>query len=362
MLSIRADQERAFVHVVRQAETEEAQDGGLRASDDRHRRDDPHFGAAFRWVPELSPEIAISARDLVKSYGPITAVDGIDFDVPAGVSFGMLGPNGAGKTTTIGMITCVMPPTSGTLMVLGQDVTHHAREIKGRLGVVPQGMTLDTEMRVKENLVIHGIFHGIPRGDSERRADELLEFTKLEERWKSGIRELSGGMQRRLLIARALVNDPDVVVLDEPTTGLDPQARHLVWERLRQLKREGKTLCVTTHYMEEAAQLCDLLVVIDHGKIIASGQPKDLIVKHVPPKVVEVHGVDGQDSRIRSAVATITNDFEMVGDRALAYGQDGEAIIHAIREAGFDHHAVLLRDATLEDVFLRLTGHGLQEN
>jgi len=305
--------------------------------------------------------IAISARGLAKSYGQIQAVDGIDFDIRTGASFGMLGPNGAGKTTTIGMITCVMPPTGGELRVLGMDVQIDSRAIKSRIGVVPQGMTLDTELKVKENLVIHGIFHGITKKEAERRADELLKFTKLEERSRSAIRELSGGMQRRLLIARALVNDPDVVILDEPTTGLDPQARHLVWERLRQLKREGKTLLVTTHYMEEAAQLCDELAVIDHGKIIASGRPQELIRAHVPPKVVEVHGVDGDEVPIRNAVANLTEDFEMVGDRALAYGFDGEGMIAAIRLAGFEHHPVMLRDATLEDVFLRLTGHGLQE-
>jgi lipooligosaccharide transport system ATP-binding protein len=306
-------------------------------------------------------EVAIRGRDLTKRYGDLTAVDGIDLDISVGGCFGMLGPNGAGKTTTIGMITCVLPPTSGTLEVLGHDVTGDRRSIKSRIGVVPQGMTLDTELKVRENLVTFAGYHGIGRREAERRADELLEFTQLSARASAGIRELSGGMQRRVLIARALVNDPELVVLDEPTTGLDPQARHLVWERLRTLKREGKTLLVTTHYMEEAAHLCDRLVVMDRGKIVADGRPDELVRRHVAPRVVEVHGVDGAEDRIREALSGFAVDVERTGDRVLAYGEDGEAMIHSIREAGYEHHAILLRDATLEDVFLRLTGHALTE-
>jgi lipooligosaccharide transport system ATP-binding protein len=213
--------------------------------------------------------LAVEARELVKRYGENTAVDGIDLDVAVGGCFGFLGPNGAGKTTTIKMITCVSPPTAGSLRVLGQDVHGDRRKIKARLGVVPQGMTLDSDLTVRENLVTFAGYHSVPRREAEQRADGLLDFAQLRDRAGAEVEELSGGMQRRLLLARALVNDPELLVLDEPTTGLDPQARHLVWERLRRLKRGGKTLLLTTHYMEEAAQLCDQLVVLDHGRVIA---------------------------------------------------------------------------------------------
>jgi lipooligosaccharide transport system ATP-binding protein len=302
---------------------------------------------------------AIVARGLVKRFGPITAVDGIDLEIPEGGCFGMLGPNGAGKTSTIRMITCVSPPTGGELEVLGLDVRRHRPQIKRRIGVVPQGMTLDNELTVKENLVTHARYHGVARRVAEKRADELLEFTQLAERRESKVLHLSGGMQRRLLIARALVNDPELIVLDEPTTGLDPQARHLVWERLRTLKREGKTLLVTTHYMEEAAQLGDRIVVMDRGKIVAEGTPGELIRNHVPPRVVELYGMEGKVETVRGLLDGLVADLEAIGDRILAYTSDGEAVVRRIRESGFEHQSLLLRDATLEDVFLRLTGHVL---
>jgi lipooligosaccharide transport system ATP-binding protein len=305
-------------------------------------------------------EPAVRAIGLVKRYGDRTAVDGIDVTVPAGGCFGVLGPNGAGKTTTIRMITCVSPPTAGTLYVLGQDVRRDRRRLKRRIGVVPQGMTLDTDLLVRENLATFANYHDVKPEIAGLRVDELLKFAQLSERANSKIEELSGGMQRRLLIARALVNDPELVVLDEPTTGLDPQARHFVWERLRRLKRYGKTLLITTHYMEEAAQLCDQLIIVDHGRIIAEGAPWDLVAKHVAPRVVEVLGEAPLDE-VRDAVGVYASDVERVGDRILVYGSDADGIAYRIRNAGVVNQGLLLREATLEDVFLRLTGHALVE-
>ena len=224
--------------------------------------------------------LAVEARGLVKRFDETVAVDGIDLEIPVGGCFGFLGPNGAGKTTTIKMVTCVSPPTAGDLHVLDGDVRGDRRRIKARLGVVPQGMTLDGDLTARENLISFGAYHSLPRREAERRADELLEFAQLTDRAAAEVDALSGGMQRRLLIARALVNDPELLVLDEPTTGLDPQARHLVWERLRRLKRGGKTLLLTTHYMEEAAQLCDRLVIMDAGRIVAEGAPAELTERH----------------------------------------------------------------------------------
>jgi lipooligosaccharide transport system ATP-binding protein len=306
-------------------------------------------------------ELAVRARGLTKHYGELVAVDGIDLDVPAGRFFGILGANGAGKTTLMRMITCVSPPTSGTLEVLGRDVRGDRRAIKRRLGVVPQGETLDWELTVRENLLSFAAYHDLPRRAATQRVDALLEFVQLADRSTARTDELSGGMQRRLLIARALVNDPEMVSLDEPTTGLDPQARHLVWERLRSLRSRGKTLLMTTHYMDEAAQLCDRLVVMDHGRIVAEGAPLELIAAHVAPKVVEVREVDGAVEAVRAAVDGLAAQIEHAGDRVLVYGHHGQRIADRLRERGLDHQALLLRDATLEDVFLRLTGHALVE-
>jgi lipooligosaccharide transport system ATP-binding protein len=306
--------------------------------------------------------LAVEARGLEKRFATTVAVDGIDIEIPVGGCFGFLGPNGAGKTTTIKMITCVSPPTAGELHVLGRDVRNDRRAIKARLGVVPQGMTLDGDLTARENLLSFGAYHSLPRREAERRADELLEFAQLSERGAAQVDELSGGMQRRLLIARALVNDPELLVLDEPTTGLDPQARHLVWERLRRLKRSGKTLLLTTHYMEEAAQLCDEIVVLDHGRVIARGTPRSLVDENVAPRVVEVQGVeDGADDIVRIA-GDLAQDVEAVGDRVLIYASDGEEIVSRIRDAEVPHQALILREATLEDVFLRLTGHALVDD
>lgn len=304
---------------------------------------------------------AVHARDLKKSYGSFPAVLGIDLEIPVGECYGLLGVNGAGKTTTIKMVTCTSPPTSGVLEVLGLDARRDRRAIKGRLGVVPQGMTLDNDLTVLENLRVHGVYHGIPVREATRRAEDLLDFARLAGRANERVNELSGGMQRRLLIARALMNEPELVVLDEPTTGLDPQGRHMVWERLRGLKRQGKTLLLTTHYMEEAERLCDRLAVMDQGRIIAEGSPSDLIRRHVAPHVVEIHGDILPIDEVHAILTDGVEDIEQVGDRILVYGVDGESIAGRIRAAEVPHEALMLRDATLEDVFLRLVGHALAE-
>jgi lipooligosaccharide transport system ATP-binding protein len=305
--------------------------------------------------------LAVRARGLVKRYGANTAVAGIDLDVPQGRCFGVLGPNGAGKTTTIRMITCTSPPTAGSLEVLGVDVRGDRRGLKRRLGVVPQGMTLDDELTVRENLLTFAAYHGIARRVAASRADELLDFVQLRGRARDKVDDLSGGMQRRLLIARALVNDPDLVVLDEPTTGLDPQARQLVWERLRSLKRHGKTLLITTHYMEEAAQLCDRIVILHAGGIIAEGTPRELVERHVPPRVVEVTGADGGLIAVRRAVDAIrdTIEVEEMPDRVVLRGDDDAEILAHLRTPAIGQPTLVTRDATLEDVFLRLTGRAL---
>ncbi len=306
---------------------------------------------------------AVVARGLVKRYGALTAVDGIDLDIPIEVSFGILGPNGAGKTTTMRMLSAAIEPTAGSLEVLGHDInlTAEQRPLKRRIGVVPQGDTLDKDLTVRENLMAYARYHDLPWPLARQRADELLGFAQLEQRADARIDELSGGMQRRLLIARALVSDPELVILDEPTTGLDPQARHLVWERLRNLRRRGTTLVITTHYMDEAARLCDALVVMDRGRIIAAGTPTGLIRDHVPPRVTEIIGAGDLEDASR-VVDGIAQRVEIIGDRVVAYGRDSQAISDAVRASSLDGVTLLERDATLEDVFLSLTGHVLVED
>ena len=304
---------------------------------------------------------AVQARRLVKRFGESAAVDGLDLTVGRGGCFGILGPNGAGKTTLMKMVTCVSPPTEGTLEVLGLDVRGDRRALKRRLGVVPQGQTLDADLTVRENLLTFAGYHHVPRRLAAERAEQLLVFAQLTERSRARPEELSGGMQRRLLIARALVNDPELVVLDEPTTGLDPQARQLVWERLRNLRRQGKTLVVTTHYMEEAARLCDRLAVMDKGRVVAEGSPAELLAAHTAPRVVEVHGAEATAGEIEGLMVGLAREVEVVGDRILIYADDGEPIVNRIRDVGVANQGVLLRDASLEDVFLRLTGHALVE-
>jgi lipooligosaccharide transport system ATP-binding protein len=304
----------------------------------------------------------ISARGLVKRFGDFTAVDAIDFDVRRGEAFGFLGPNGAGKTSTMRMIGCVSPVTDGTLSVFGLDPVRDGVNIRARLGVVPQQDTLDMELTVRENVVIYGRYFGLPRKELGVRADELLEFVELTERAHDKVEPLSGGMKRRLTIARSLVNDPEVMLLDEPTTGLDPQARHVVWDRLYRLKRQGVTLLLTTHYMDEAEQLCDRLVVMDKGGIVAEGSPRELIERYSTREVVELRFDDGRrPDDFGHWTEGLVSRVESLPDRVLLYTDDGDAASHGIHERGLTPESILVRRSTLEDVFLHLTGRSLVE-
>jgi len=320
--------------------------------------------AAVPFAPVSHPSAAslISARGLTKRFGDFTAVDAIDFDVAPGESFGFLGPNGAGKTSTMRMIGCVSPISGGTLRVLGLDPAADGRRIRAQLGVVPQQDNLDTELTVRENLLIYARYFEIGGPDARRRADELLEFVQLADRAESEVEPLSGGLKRRLTIARALINEPTLILLDEPTTGLDPQARHLLWERLYQLKRRGATLVLTTHYMDEAEQLCDRLVVMDQAKIVAEGSPRELIERHVTREVLELRlPADDQaplDGRFEG-LEPLVERVEQRPDRVLLYTSDGEAAVERIHERGVRPESALIRRASLEDVFLRLTGRTL---
>ncbi len=301
----------------------------------------------------------IHARGLIKRFGDFTAVDGIDVDVQAGEAFGFLGPNGAGKSSTMRMIGCVSPPTDGVLQILGMDPRRDGPAIRARLGVCPQLDNLDVELTVRENLTTYARFFGIPRATARRRADELLEFVQLGERAGSKVEPLSGGMKRRLTIARALVNEPDLVLLDEPTTGLDPQARHLVWERLFRLKQQGVTLVLTTHYMDEAEQLCDRLVVMDGGRIVAEGSPRALIERHSTREVVELRfTAEGQESYAEK-LAGIADRVEVLPDRVLLYVADGDDALAEVHRRSLTPASALVRRAGLEDVFLQLTGRTL---
>ena len=301
----------------------------------------------------------IHARGLTKRFGDFTAVDAIDFDVAPGESFGFLGPNGAGKTSTMRMIGCTSPATAGTLRILGMDPGAQGPDIRGRLGVVPQQDTLDEELTVRENLVIYGRYFGLSRTECGRRADELLEFAQLTERRDSRVEPLSGGMKRRLTIARALINEPDVLLLDEPTTGLDPQARHLLWDRLYRLKQRGVTLVLTTHYMDEAEQLCDRLVVMDKAKIVAEGSPRQLIDRYSTREVAELRFPVGVQETLDGQLEGLADRIERLPDRVLLYAEDGEAVAEAVHHRGLRPETVLVRRSTLEDVFLRLTGRSL---
>ena len=320
-------------------------------------------GAAVPAAEADSPvrDSLIRARGLTKKFGDFVAVDAIDFDVAPGESFGFLGPNGAGKTSTMRMIGCVSPITSGDLTVLGMNPAHDGALIKARLGVVPQQDTLDMELTVRENLIIYGRYFGLPRAECARRADELLEFVQLSDRGKDLVEPLSGGMKRRLTIARSLINEPDVMLLDEPTTGLDPQARHLVWDRLYRLKQRGVTLVLTTHYMDEAEQLCDRLVIMDKAKIVADGSPRQLIDRYSTKEVAELRFAAGVQETLDGQFDGLADRIERLPDRVLLYADDGEAVAVAARERGLHPETVLVRRSTLEDVFLRLTGRSLIE-
>src|SRR5438874_3185837 len=299
----------------------------------------------------------IHARGLVKKFGELTAVDGIDFDVEKGEAFGFLGPNGAGKSSTMRMIGCVSPVTGGTLRVLGLDPLRDGPAIRGRLGVVPQLDTLDLELTVRENLVIYGRYFGLSRRELRGRADRLLEFVQLSERANDPVEPLSGGMKRRLTIARSLVNDPELLLLDEPTTGLDPQARHVVWDRLFRLKQQGVTLVLTTHYMDEAEQLCDRLVIMHQGKIAQEGSPLELIQRLSTREVVELRFA-GEAPPVGGVFDGAVARIEELPDRVLLYTDDGDALVPIAHER-LNPQSVLVRRSTLEDVFLRLTGRTL---
>ncbi len=309
-------------------------------------------------APEQAPLIA--ARGLTKQFDGLTAVDAIDFDVAPGESFGFLGPNGAGKTSTMRMIGCVSPITDGQLRILGLDPSLDGPRIRSRLGVVPQQDSLDTDLSVFDNLVIYGRYFGLSRAVSARRAKELLEFAQLAERAKDKVDPLSGGMKRRLTIARALINEPSILLLDEPTTGLDPQARHLLWDRLYRLKQRGVTLVLTTHYMDEAEQLCDRLVVMDKAKIVAEGSPRELIERYSSREVTELRFAVGvQETLADAQFDGIGDRLDRLPDRVLVYSDDGEAIGAAVHARGLQPETVLVRRSSLEDVFLRLTGRTL---
>ena len=304
----------------------------------------------------------VEAKGLVKRFGAFTAVDGIDFSVEPGEAFGFLGPNGAGKTSTMRMIGCVSPVTEGSLSILGLDPATDGSAIRARLGSVPQEDTLDLELTVWDNMLIYGRYFGLPRSLIRERADELLRFFQLHDRRNDRVDPLSGGMKRRLTVARSLINQPELVLLDEPTTGLDPQARHLLWERLYQLKRSGVTLVLTTHYMDEAEQLCDRLVIMDQARIVAEGSPRELIQRHATRDVVEVRFADSQvQAESIPVLQPVAARVESLTDRLLVYTDDGEGVAHHLTAAGLEPMSTLVRRSSLEDVFLLLTGRQLDD-
>ncbi len=330
----------------------------------RHPEQPPQAGA-----PGAPGEVLIEAHGLTKQFTkkgaePFTAVAGIDFEVRRGEVFGFLGPNGAGKSTTMRMIGCVSPSTGGTLRIFGLDPAADGPVIRARLGVVPQEDTLDTEMQVRDNLHVYGRYFGLPRTVIKERTEKLLDFVQLTDRGSDKVEPLSGGMKRRLTIARSLINEPEILILDEPTTGLDPQARHVVWDRLYRLKQQGTTLILTTHYMDEAEQLCDRLVVMDKGQIAAEGTPRELIERYSTREVLELRfPLDEQDQAAEKiagvAETNVADKVEILPDRVLVYADDGEVALQAVRGRGLEPVTALVRRSTLEDVFLSLTGRTL---
>ncbi|MEY3103614.1 MAG: hypothetical protein RL256_636 [Actinomycetota bacterium] len=307
------------------------------------------------------PESLISARGLTKKFGDFTAVDGIDFDVAKGESFGLLGPNGAGKSTTMRIIAATSRRTSGTISILGRDPEEHGPQVRAHLGVVPQQDNLDTELTVTENLYIYGRYFGLSKKFVNKKVEELLAFAQLEEKKDVKVEALSGGMKRRLTIARALVSEPDILMLDEPTTGLDPQARHILWDRLFRLKEDGVTLIITTHFMDEAEQLCDRLVVMDKGKIMAEGSPAELIKAYSTREVLEVRFGSDRNKEVAPILREMCDRIEELPDRILLYVEDGELLLEAIAAKKLHPNTSLVRRSSLEDVFLRLTGRSLIE-
>jgi lipooligosaccharide transport system ATP-binding protein len=308
-----------------------------------------------------SDQALIIASGLSKRFEALVAVDEIDFEVRRGEVFGFLGPNGAGKTSTMRMIGCTSPRSGGSLTVMGMDPASDAAQIKARIGVVPQIDNLDIELTVRENLEMYARYFDVARDTAKQRIDELLDFVQLSHRAPDKVEPLSGGMKRRLTIARALVNQPDLMLLDEPTTGLDPQARHLVWDRLYRLKQRGVTLVVTTHYMDEAEQLCDRLVVMDKAKIVAEGSPRDLITRYSTREVLELRLSDDAREKLRASMDGLVERIEWLPDRVLLYTEAGEATLAQITDGGIQPDSALVRRASLEDVFLTITGRSLIE-
>ncbi len=307
------------------------------------------------------PDAVVSARGLTKRFGAFTAVDAVNFSIRRGEVFGFLGPNGAGKTSTMRMVSCLSPVTEGSLQVLGMDPNHDGPQIRRRLGLVPQEDTLDLELTVRDNLYLYGRYFDLPKRDVRARVERLLEFAQLVEKGDEEVDTLSGGMKRRLTIARALISDPEIVILDEPTTGLDPQARHLLWDRLYRLKQQGVSLVITTHYMDEAEQLCDRLVVMDKGRIVAAGSPRELIAQFSTKEVAELRfGVD-EHEKMADRLGPLASRFEILPDRLLLYTDDGDAVLHAVHALGPRPATALVRRSSLEDVFLRLTGRSLAD-
>lgn len=301
----------------------------------------------------------VTARGLTKHFEGFVAVDGIDFEVRQGEVFGFLGPNGAGKSSTMRMIGATSPVTEGELRVLGLDPATDGRRLRARLGVVPQDDTLDMELTVEENLLVYGRYFDISRKDLAPRITELLEFAQLTDRRSSRTEPLSGGMKRRLTIARGLINRPELLILDEPTTGLDPQARHILWDRLYRLKQDGVTQIITTHYMDEAEQLCDRLVIMDRGKIVAEGSPRDLIVEHAPREVLELRFPVGVQETVLDRLDGVADRLEALADRVLLYTDDADKSMQAVEDRGLVPEQTVVRRSTLEDVFLKLTGRTL---
>jgi lipooligosaccharide transport system ATP-binding protein len=306
-------------------------------------------------------EMLIHARGLTKTYGDFVAVDGIDFDVAKGESFGFLGPNGAGKSTTMRIIGATSVRTSGTLTILGRDPEENGPQIRAHLGVVPQQDNLDSELTVSENIFIYGRYFGLSSSFINKKIPELLEFAQLEEKKDTKVEALSGGMKRRLTIARSLVSEPDILMLDEPTTGLDPQARHILWDRLFRLKEQGVTLLITTHYMDEAEQLCDRLIVMDKGKIMAEDSPAQLIKTYSTKEVLEVRFGSDRNREMVDVLRPLADRMEVLPDRILLYAEDGEQLLEQIAAKGIHPNTSLVRRSSLEDVFLRLTGRSLVE-
>ncbi|MEI6700265.1 MAG: ABC transporter ATP-binding protein [Actinomycetota bacterium] len=307
----------------------------------------------------LPSDALVIAKGLEKTFGTFRAVDGIDFQIAKGESFGFLGPNGAGKTSTMRMVACMSPFSGGSLSVLGMNPMTEGPQIRARLGLVPQEDTLDEELTVLDNLLIYGRYFDLPKKVIRERAAQLLDFAQLPDRKDEKVEPLSGGMKRRLTIARSLISEPEVLILDEPTTGLDPQARHLLWDRLYRLKSQGVTLIITTHYMDEAEQLCDRLVVMDKGQIVAQGSPRALIEEHSTREVVELRfGID-QQAENAVGLHDLAERVEVLPDRVLLYVHDGDATVAAVHSRGLTPESALVRRSTLEDVFLHLTGRTL---